>query len=370
MTLATSFVGFRLHSFNRTIEHFLSILLSSAARIIRRLELCIARLWKRPLDTQTPPPHSSSSRSVVRRNRRAMALEPENHISSLQTFASSGGVPVQVFRARRPKSLQHSRQWRNMSSSRSSNAPAPPTPKPRIDLHIQVARNALRGGRYTEFRECFRYEAPAGIDAQPMQAIMEDLFDNPVIMESSEGKIVRAPPEEQPDIVVHRMYWQGEEEQAIKVLNVALGTMLVNLSIDHCSLGLQEVAAVLALTPVLDSLEVRDVNDMLNSASQSNEPEIINNLSSLTITSHIQLDSLFEKVKFPRLAVLSLRLHGTGYPETIDKMVPSAFPPKPSDPGSRKDRTVRLRCQLVPGVKKKLEDSLTKKGVRLDYGNL
>ncbi|KAJ3504430.1 hypothetical protein NMY22_g17927 [Coprinellus aureogranulatus] len=229
---------------------------------------------------------------------------------------------------------------------------------------------------------------------------MEDIFDNPIMMEVLEGKSMRAP-EEQPDIVVHRMCWQGGKEEVGRVLNEALGTMLVNLSIDRCSIGWQDLLALLALTPTLDSLEVRDVVSdertggailpmPLQLQSAPDETTVFNGLSSLTVTAHTPLDDLFEVIRLPYLRLLSLRLHQKQAEHTVnmDAILSATFLSRPegismSEGGSRdmgsskgksendeSKREFRLRCRLDLPVKQQLIARMQGTGVELDYENI
>ncbi|KAJ3516773.1 hypothetical protein NMY22_g14124 [Coprinellus aureogranulatus] len=199
--------------------------------------------------------------------------------------------------------------------------------------------------------------------------------------ETLEGKIVRAPPEEQPAVVIHRMYWQGEsqeeEEVNAKMLTEALGKMLASLSIDRLSIGLQDVVAPPMSTWTLESLEIRDVvpdNEagepilpILRSA-QSNKQTPANNLpSSLTATSHARLETLFKKVGFPALTSLSLRLPRDAVLTDFNDLLLNGFKKDLKD--GEKPR-FELRCRLPSTDKQALDRLLKHKRVYLDYEEL
>ncbi|KAJ3504429.1 hypothetical protein NMY22_g17929 [Coprinellus aureogranulatus] len=190
--------------------------------------------------------------------------------------------------------------------------------------------------------------------------IMEaPFFDNPVMTETSQGKVVRAPPEEQPRVVVHRMYWQGEK----KSVDVACGVY----SVVDADFGFTQspnvVADSEAGTPILP----------MRPGTQSENPTPINNLKSLTLASHVELDGLFMQLKFHDLIALSLRLHGTGPSTTFENLVSSAFPPVLNgDTQEIRTRTFNLQCQLMTIVEQKqeLDRLLKQKKVQSEYAQI
>ncbi|TEB25391.1 hypothetical protein FA13DRAFT_1738322, partial [Coprinellus micaceus] len=200
----------------------------------------LARALGRRRRRVTPEQSGSSSAPIPQ------PTNPAPSSSSTNPTSTSTQAPA----IRRPKSLQHARQWRDLAASSSSSNPAssstsaPPKPLPRIDLHLQVARHALSA--FSKLRQFFSYP---GSSSPQFQALMEELYDNPVLVPqaqiSSEATMVRAPSPDQPGLVVHQMCWQGEQERVGEVLGVALATMLTRLVIGNCEVGVGDVVAIL-----------------------------------------------------------------------------------------------------------------------------
>ncbi|KAJ3547552.1 hypothetical protein NMY22_g1597 [Coprinellus aureogranulatus] len=161
-------------------------------------------------------------------------------------IAISGRQPLSV---RRPKSLQHARQWRDMGKPTSPAAPR----LPRVDIHVMTQRNALRGDGYTEFRQFFKYDALPDPEAQ---LALADIYDNPVLTavtpdgefdntdltERAGRKIVKAPPDQQPSFVVHPLYWEGKlGEHPTEAIKQSMSVLVTVLTIDHSSIVLNDV---------------------------------------------------------------------------------------------------------------------------------
>ncbi|KAJ3523635.1 hypothetical protein NMY22_g11350 [Coprinellus aureogranulatus] len=288
--------------------------------------------------------------------------------SNPQVILSSGSVPIHM---PRPKSLQHARQWAGKTTAISTSFSTPPVPKlPRIDVHVQFARNCVR--TFVEFCQYFKYDAPrpsANQTPAEMQAIMEDMYENPVRV-MMEGRVVRSL--EQPDQVVHQMFWQGDRMQMSDALKTGLGSVMTlqSLSITHCPISLVDVVAILVNWPSLDSLEVRDIvpNEQAGSRLLDRPGtagrKFHRNLSTLKVTSYIVLDPLFESIQLHVLSSLSLRLHDdanwttwTMFQDLLPAFTTTLAVKKPS---------LYLHGRLSPSDRVALEESLAE-GVALEY---
>ncbi|KAJ3506671.1 hypothetical protein NMY22_g17172 [Coprinellus aureogranulatus] len=166
---------------------------------------------------------------------------------------------------------------------------------------------------------------------------------------------------------------RGEKKSVDVALKEALGTMLTSLSIDRCSIALQDVVTILVSTPTLDSLEVRDVvpdNDAgepilpTPPGPKSKKRISANSVTSLTITSYTKLDNLFTQVSFPRLFSLSLRLQDDSLVPGKDSLLSSAF--DGVTPAAKPAREFDLRGRLSPPwLLKEYKDSLGSR--RVDF---
>ncbi|KAJ3518945.1 hypothetical protein NMY22_g13429 [Coprinellus aureogranulatus] len=239
-------------------------------------------------------------------------------------FLPSSKLPRNRF-----KSRQHARHWHHLqNSSIYGPLPTPPAPKqPRIGLHVKLLRGTLCS--FPRFRQYFKYDAPENEDpAIDMQAHMEDIYENPVrIVDGND--VYKAPGYEQPTMVVHKMYWTGEEKKIPAALTEALDKLLTNLSITHCRLSLHDVISILQISPCLETFEVNcigsgeeGVDSFIDYVLQNpaNPP-----VSSLTIASFASLNELFRLVEFQSLSSISLRLQGEAKDTKFDKLK-SHFP--------------------------------------------
>ncbi|KAJ3530828.1 hypothetical protein NMY22_g8409 [Coprinellus aureogranulatus] len=214
---------------------------------------------------------------------------------------------------------------------------APAAPRlPRVDIHVMTQRNALRGDGYTEFRQFFKYDALPDPEAQ---LALADIYDNPVLTAvtpdgefdntdltpAAGRKIAKAPPDQQPSFVVHPLYWEGKlGEHPTEAIKQPMTVLVTVLTIDHSSIVLNDVVAILSFSHTLQSLEVRNVVADGRSAMifmQSEEQNEAKSLSALTLTSCVPLDPVFNTVKFPALESISLMLRGSASSTGFDGLI-------------------------------------------------
>ncbi|KAJ3537935.1 hypothetical protein NMY22_g5387 [Coprinellus aureogranulatus] len=321
--------------------------------------LAIKRWWL-PL-RHTPSPDPINLALISTRRRRRLQNEPIDTTAGSQ-IAVSGRQPLSV---RRPKSLQHARQWRDMGKPTSL-----PIPRcPRVGIHVKTLRNAFRGEGYTIFRRHFKYDAPPDSEAQ---LALADVYDNPVLTavtqdgefdntdltERAGRKIVKAPPAQQPPFVVHPLYWEGElGEHPSEAIKQSMNLLVTVLTIDHCYIVLNDVVAILALSQTLQSLEVRNVvadGQSVTIFTQSEGKNEAKSLSRLTLTSCVPVDPVLKRVAFPELKSISLRLCESANTTTFDDLQGETAPSL---------RTFTLRGRLEEKEKlEKLANRLKEQG--------
>ncbi|KAJ3519208.1 hypothetical protein NMY22_g13312 [Coprinellus aureogranulatus] len=248
---------YSLHTLARGVA-FVVKSLKSAVKAFCRPWLAFKRWWLPLRDTPSPNPADLALISTGRR--RPLCNEPLYTAAGSQTRSSVDSL----FMFAGPKSLQHARQWRDIGKPTS-----PSTPRlPRVNIHVKSQRNVLRGETYADFRQFFKYDAPPDTEAQ---LALADVYDNPVLTaltldgeldntdltEGAARKIVKAPPAQQPRFVVHPLCWEGKsKENPAEAIKQAMNTLVTVLTINHCSIELSDVVAILASAPASTSAPV------------------------------------------------------------------------------------------------------------------
>lgn len=405
---------FRLTSALSTISITLSTLMLPTLGLISGIQAWWASQNAPPLGpapfashqpSAAPPsnPAPSAPKAPVRRRHLAGQLEHLNthrnaiagpsHSHSHSRFAP----PQQV-------SLQgEAEHWnrRSLQDSRANDTSPSNTPHsslessaiimPFIEIQFQAARDALSNG-FAKLQSFFRYtltgsspEAEEMMDAaeaafvhrqaleeQEMQ--MRDIFANPVPrVDAQDGRIIWQPKvgASQPGVVTHRMGWKGESEQVPEALSCALSTALTHLSIHGCNVSLNDVISIISMSVFLESLEVQQITpeELAIAPSILEEEEAhdgtvikVMNLTTLKLTSHVPLDTLFDEVRFESLSHLSLRLLGRASSTDFDFLAANTFRPSP------KPQIFQLRANVPPWIFSNLQEAMRSAGVHTDFG--
>ncbi|KAF6749892.1 hypothetical protein DFP72DRAFT_532699 [Ephemerocybe angulata] len=249
------------------------------------------------------------------------------------------------------------------------------SPLPKIDIQFQVARRALSNG-FGKLKSFFKYEG-VGADEEA-QRRMEEFYDNPVpdsvelkgkLFWQTQGKSNQ----QQPGIVTHRMYWQGETSQVPEVLSAAMSTMVTHLTITHCHILLEDVIAIISSSPFLERLEVSQVVSVETGVApafplQQAQGQAVShawNLTSLSLASTTQLDRLFRHVQLQAISHLALRLVGEANKTNLSSLVPCLTP------ASRgQEQVVRVRGDLLPAKRDMLGGMFQEAGIIADFAHL